>query len=356
MANSDYFRWAALVLIACLPCGIARAQEAKENDGGEQRLNIQFNKGLDAHPDLKLFGADAEFLHKVEPQGLRLTLAVVRDGSGDVGVELQKALRGDFEITLAYELLTLPNPGPEGGAGVVLEAFFETPDSKVRIARTQKTKGAFFGSTYYVRNKEGRLIAQPQKYPGASEKIRTGKLRLTRTGTDLAFQIDEGGAGFRTIANKEVGGANVASVRAFATSGNRPFLVDLRFSSLELRWNPTTKVAAPAPVDDIPPAPAANPPAVDSHIWLFAAAGVGFLFIVLLAVVIVARFLLRQSPRAKSQDTTPATSVIAFACPECGKNLRVKANLAGKKVKCTHCGKGALVPEAALKDGRIPAA
>jgi hypothetical protein len=36
--------------------------------------------------------------------------------------------------------------------------------------------------------------------------------------------------------------------------------------------------------------------------------------------------------------------MIAFACPGCGKQLKVKDELAGKKVKCPGCGCVAQVP------------
>ena len=38
-----------------------------------------------------------------------------------------------------------------------------------------------------------------------------------------------------------------------------------------------------------------------------------------------------------------APLVISFSCT-CGKNLKAKAELAGKKVKCSQCGKAVLVP------------
>src|SRR5262245_54214119 len=85
-----------------------------------EQLDIQFSDGLGAHPDLHFFGRDATVLTKVESQGLRITLPVERNDFGDVGVESQKILRGDFEITLAYELIAVPKPGPAGGAGAVL--------------------------------------------------------------------------------------------------------------------------------------------------------------------------------------------------------------------------------------------
>jgi DNA-directed RNA polymerase subunit RPC12/RpoP len=54
-----------------------------------------------------------------------------------------------------------------------------------------------------------------------------------------------------------------------------------------------------------------------------------------------------MSPSVKNADgpETPA-SPVAFPCSECGKRLKVRAALAGKKVKCPECGHSLLVPGA----------
>jgi hypothetical protein len=109
----------------------AQAPEAKPDDGGptkgEEKANAQplpprdwlmhidipFSKGLDADRDLHFFGPNAAALAKVELQGLRFTLPAERDNLGEVGVESLKILRGDFKISLAYELLALPDPAPQ---------------------------------------------------------------------------------------------------------------------------------------------------------------------------------------------------------------------------------------------------
>ncbi len=44
-------------------------------------------------------------------------------------------------------------------------------------------------------------------------------------------------------------------------------------------------------------------------------------------------------------EATPQSR--AFPCPHCGKTLRAKAELAGKKVKCPQCGQPLLVPQTA---------
>src|SRR5262245_39871803 len=118
MSDSLMSRCAVLLSLCSLANGVCRAQEAKQNDGQRAargwklRLDIPLSKGLGAQPGLRLFGADlgSELVH-VEPQGLRLRLPVGRDGVDDVGVVLEKKMGGDFEITLAYELIVLPVPG-----------------------------------------------------------------------------------------------------------------------------------------------------------------------------------------------------------------------------------------------------
>jgi hypothetical protein len=324
------------------------AQKAKQNDGpekGEEKANpqslppprqwpehvdIQFNKGLDAYPDLRLFGVDVAAMAKVEPQGLRFTLPAERDDVGEVGVESLKILRGDFEITLAYELLAVPKPGPQWGAGAVLEADFDTPNSpKVRLTRTQKAGAATFGATYYAHD-EGKRTSQPLKYPRANENVLTGRLRLVRTGIDLALQVDEGGTGFRTIATKEVGDADVVSVRAMITSGAKPLLVDLRYTNLDLRWDPSTKIATENQSGE----------ERRSRGWLATAATVVVVGVLSIAGILVAR---RRGSHQGAQVSTTQLA-ISLQCPTCQRKIKAKAIQAGKKVKCPHCAAVIEVP------------
>ncbi len=50
-------------------------------------------------------------------------------------------------------------------------------------------------------------------------------------------------------------------------------------------------------------------------------------------------------PNPAGQARPPAAS-LAFACPACGKKLRAKTELAGKRVKCPQCGRAVPVPGA----------
>jgi serine/threonine protein kinase len=60
----------------------------------------------------------------------------------------------------------------------------------------------------------------------------------------------------------------------------------------------------------------------------------------------------RRATPAPGEEPLVAGS-ISFACAHCGKNLKGKGLLAGKKVKCPNCGKPTAVPE--QKTGEAPA-
>jgi serine/threonine protein kinase len=100
----------------------------------------------------------------------------------------------------------------------------------------------------------------------------------------------------------------------------------------------------PAAMDLLPVAPPPKPP---GRGWLAAAGllGLGLAFLVSLAFAV--RMSLRRLPAGPAPSGAGAPAApLSFVCPGCGKKLKVKAELAGKKVKCPQCGKPAQVPEA----------
>jgi phage FluMu protein Com len=58
-----------------------------------------------------------------------------------------------------------------------------------------------------------------------------------------------------------------------------------------------------------------------------------------------------QAPSGNQPAATEAASpIVAIACAGCGKQLKAKAELAGKKVKCPQCGKAVAIPAAKATD------
>jgi RNA polymerase sigma factor (sigma-70 family) len=94
----------------------------------------------------------------------------------------------------------------------------------------------------------------------------------------------------------------------------------------------------------------AAPPA-GSKRWLAAAVILGLLLTLALAVWLY----MRHSRRAgktpapapvmdKRSEPAAAPAPVSFPCPGCGKLLKVRAELAGRKVKCPQCDRAVLIP------------
>lgn len=58
-----------------------------------------------------------------------------------------------------------------------------------------------------------------------------------------------------------------------------------------------------------------------------------------------------------SAEDTPlqdVTTPVSFVCPDCGKTLKARMELAGKKVKCTQCGSAVVVPSVPVSESVMP--
>src|SRR5262249_31705338 len=124
------------------------------------------------------------------------------------------------------------------------------------------------------------------------------------------------------------------------TTGAKPLPVDLRYTNLELRWAPDTRIAPP------PEAP---------HPWTRGWLSAAVAAVVLMGLSVAGGLLLarrRPADEGRPREASPTTSApgvppqapIAFECPDCRRKLKVKAEQAGKKGKCPHCGVAVEVP------------
>ena len=48
--------------------------------------------------------------------------------------------------------------------------------------------------------------------------------------------------------------------------------------------------------------------------------------------------------RRPGQPPAAGAAAVSFACSACGKNLKARVELAGRKVKCSGCGQAVAVP------------
>jgi hypothetical protein len=276
-----------------------------------------------------------------EDGGWRITLPAERGSPDRVGLELEAPIKGDFEVTAGYELLRADQPST--GYGVGFELFVETatPTQEAlglyRVARVKQ------GNVYMVSRNgdEGGTRTHRQKYIPTTAT--SGRLRVTRAGRQATLWAAEGAAeDFVELCAYDLGPEDVDKLWLTAFTGHAPYAVDLRLVDLKVRSGGDLAVRA---ADSLP---AAAPPKPGQKGWLTAAGVVGLVVLspLLLAVWLSARRRRRTAnaaPDAPAKPTPPAPAV-SFPCPACGKPLKVKAALAGKKFRCPHCGEAVPAP------------
>ncbi len=315
-----------------------QAEKVADKPRLQQHLAYDFRAGVANLPPHVFTGEDSDSVIKTDASGLRITLPANRQHRGPVGVDLPIWLRGDFDVSLGYEFLALGENTPPYGAGVALRVFFGEPSSLAALmSRTRKQPvGELFGTFKLVKNAKGTYDYLETLEPKATAP--RGRMRMVRTGTQLHFLASEGGSAFRELRPMEIGTEDVRLVRMYCSTDWKPFLLDMSFTDIDVWADSIQKQVAVEP-----PAAPQEPERSKSRLGLV----VGLLLVLLLlfglAGVWVAR---RRGPEDDPSEEAPAadsTQALAFSCEACGKHLKVRAELAGKKVKCPRCGQAVLV-------------
>jgi hypothetical protein len=351
---------AALVLLAVLGLGLvvwglAGHGAAPEVSAPARRhLVYDFRKRIDDLPGLTLFGPDAENYLRTDAKGLRITLPADRPDHNNVGVELVSRIHGDFDVNLGYELLEIGAPIPNPGAGVQMRLLFDPSAPMETVTRIRSPYGPQPAPRYGVVGHDGDIFAAFRlatmangNETGFSQGVRarsqgsSGRLRLTRTGARLDYQVADEGAPYFLLRSEEVGAADAETLRLFGFSGWGPVDVDVRLTDLVIDADslPDLATGGISPGEMLPGRMAW------SKAWLSAALVVGLLISVPLAVWLCVWARRRAAPN----EPVPAGAAArpgSFPCPGCGTKLRAPARLAGKTVKCPRCATGVLVPGA----------
>jgi hypothetical protein len=257
-----------------------------------ERVEFAFQQDVGEQLALGLTGPNARRLAKSDGQGLRLALLPDRSDCSSVGVETRFHVRGDFEITLAYEVLAVDQEAPADGAGVSLWLKFGSPNAGgASVTRLRKGTKEVFGASRIVLGRDGKDHYQTKNVPANS---RRGKLRLVRTGPTLRYLVVEEGSEFQEIHTAEVGTEDVTKLRAVATSGGKPATADVRLLAWSIQG------------DSLPNPPAIRPRAGNGWGWLVWTVGV--VLILGLGSATAYYFIpgLRRLPRRSSKPMTHA--------------------------------------------------
>jgi hypothetical protein len=322
----------SLVLVALGLSGLilAAADTPREQDRPRSHLAIDFRDGLGRLPSFQLIGPEAEAVVKTDARGLRITLPAGRADGNQVGVEFPLRLHGNFEIALGYELLTIGDPPPERGAGVMLRLEFDSPSPHaVQVTRLRKPpgggdeprfalvapRGETFGAVQINQAADGKEHLDAMNFRAGEP---AGRLKLVRTGPQLEYWATEGAPEFHRLRSKMIGTPDVQTIRLVCTSGYDHAAVDVRFTDLVLdadRLPAQAESAPPARAQSAPPAPAARRP---PYLALGVLAGGLLTAAALLLVYLLGKRRAARSPAGDGPAERPAAAPPrpAHAIPE----------------------------------------
>jgi serine/threonine protein kinase len=350
--------WVAAALVAVAGLGLFRWLAAGDGPPAPKppaELYLDFRGGNLPLRSLSAWsGKEGDEVIEPEDKGLRIGLPANHQHRFPVGLVLNVPVKGNFEITTGYEIVSADRPRTGGGVGYELYLTVDTPRRDALVfSRVTLTDGS---ETYVC----GRMTTVNGSRRGMLERIPTagpnksGRLRLTRQGTEVTFWAAEGeGAELRKLGRCELGPEDLTMVRMSATPGQAPEPVEVRLVDVRVRSD-----------TPIPPADADGKPSAGMKKGVAIVVVLGLAFTA--GLVALAVWFLR--PRrgaapppapaaAKGEKARPAAAgpVVSFVCPDCRAGVKAPADQAGKKGKCPQCGKPILVPAAsALRAGPRP--
>jgi hypothetical protein len=193
-----------------------------------EKFPFSFQTPVAKEPRLKMFNPSAATPSSTTDAGLSLTV-LERPFAVTFGVQSKLTLKGDFEVTLAYEDLTTEGDLPQYGSGVsvTLHLDRETPVGYAMV-RTRRPEGDRFGATEIRTGKDGRPVHLPELKPAIH---RGGQVRLERKGDRIRFLAVDGlGGDFQQLRELPVGPENVTSIQfqCYRTAGGGPVSVRLK--------------------------------------------------------------------------------------------------------------------------------
>jgi hypothetical protein len=239
--------WLLLAVLVVGGAGRAPAQDEKL----AKEYYHAFKDGPPNPSDLKKLGPDNEQCVKFEADGLRITLSkgVAGDRPG-TGVTTAFGVRGDFEITARYDILQEPHPAQtDAPARFTMAVRLDKPQPDQFMAFLRRRLVPKDGSQYHTSLQLGPAAAGKKQGRVSPAKGENGRLRLVRTGGDLAYFVSEGDdEQFKLLDTFPLGTDDLKDVRVVASTGGESASINVRVHDLRIRaetlLRPPPKVSA----------------------------------------------------------------------------------------------------------------
>lgn len=199
--------------------------------------------GRNAGPDdawWERVGAEFTTYAKQAPDGLMVDFPKGADQPEPTGIALRSAVRGDFEITAAYEILQLEHPEEGHGSGIGLMIQTEAPERKgLTLERFDVTgAGSTFTSTAMTHS-DGSWDFNPKRVKTTAT---SGSLRISRKGSIVRASFTEGSGEYRELRELDFGDGDLTLVRFAADNGRTSHALKVLLKDLVVRADAFPKV------------------------------------------------------------------------------------------------------------------
>jgi hypothetical protein len=306
---------AALVLLASL---------GQQSNDSKKDFKFDF-RGAKVNESLFRFPPEQVKYFTPEPAGFRITLPGDSEQPGThVGPFVQSLPEGNFELTLAYEILSRDRgENPDWGPGVAVYLRINGGlNDGITIVRQSRGNGeervASVQLVDEATDKGNKRITKQSHSLVVKNDVLTGKLHLFRQGKELFAEFAEGDGRFRELDRFIISDAPVGQLRIAVDPSSKKKAIDVRFTELEV------KRAEPS-----------------GRRWWIG----GLISLLLVLTLGMALFARRKRAARNAQPTCAAAdAIISFPC-DCGTLLKVKLESMGKDVSCPECGKTVTVPK-----------
>lgn len=216
-------------VVLCLCCVIHAGQAAP---AAEFVQNFQ-GRPYDPH-SFRPTGTNTRRAIQADSRGLRIS-PIDANSRLPVGLVANLGVRGDFEITMSFELLRLNKPTQGNGAGV---SIYICTSSYNQAAATL---GRFIhpdGEQNFLCHRATTPLGEERRHQGErfATTVGSGSLRLVRKGAVLSYQVAEGGSSaFQELYQTEWSGDDLEMVRFAAEHGGSPTSVDVLIKSVRVQ-------------------------------------------------------------------------------------------------------------------------
>jgi hypothetical protein len=216
-------------ILLCLWCAICAGQEATAEEFVQDFRGRPYDVRY-----FRSFGSNTHRAMRTDFRGLRIS-PVDPESRIPVGLVARVGVRGDFEITMTFEVLRLYKPagGNDAGLSIYVSSASLTKEAAT-LGRFVRTDGEQIILCHHASTPQG----EERRHQGkrVPKTALTGQLRLVRRGTLLSYQFAEGTASaFQELYQTEWVGEDLDTVRFAMENGNPPTVVDVLIRAVSIR-------------------------------------------------------------------------------------------------------------------------